>query len=60
VWQAYYNNPEKYQSSTAAAVAAQKAAISKLAHPSTWDEVGGSAAEKAQKMEKAAACAGLN
>ena len=53
--QTYYNNPEKYVSSTEAAVAAQRAAISRLAHPSTWDEVPGDGPEKARKMEKAAA-----
>jgi hypothetical protein len=53
--QAYYNNPDKYASSTTAAIDAQRAAITRLAHPSTWDEVSGSAAEKARKMEKAAA-----
>ena len=51
----FYNNPDKYVSSTAAAVAAQRAAINNLARPSTWDEVGGNAVEKARKMEKAAA-----
>ena len=53
--QTYYNNPDKYRASTEAAVAAQKAAISKLANPNTWDEVQGNALEKARKMEKAAA-----
>jgi len=53
--QSYFNNPDKYQSSTAAAVAAQRAAISRLAHPSTWDETTGNGIEKARKMEKAAA-----
>ena len=55
--QSFYNNPEKYANSTAAAVAAQRMAISRLANPSTWDEVGGDGPEKARKMEKAAACA---
>jgi len=53
--QAHYNNPEKFRESTAAAVAAQRHVITKLAQPSTWDEVGGDGAEKARKMEKAAA-----
>ena len=53
--QGHFNNPDKYVSSTEAAVAAQRVALSKLAHPSTWDEVTGGAAEKARKMEKAAA-----
>ena len=36
-------------------MAAQKAAISKLGQPSTWEDVTGDPAEKARKMEKAAA-----
>ena len=53
--QNYYNNPDKFQSANAAAITAQKAAISKLANPGTWEEVHGNALEKARKMEKAAA-----
>jgi hypothetical protein len=52
--QNYYNNPDKFQASTAATVAAQNAAISRLANPEMWNEVGGNAMEKARKMEKAA------
>lgn len=53
--QSYFNNPEKYRASTAAAVDAQRQALSRLAHPSTWDDVAGAPEEKARKMEKAAA-----
>ncbi len=53
--QSYYNNPDKFRASTTAAVDAQRQALSRLAHPSTWDEVSGDTAEKARKMEKAAA-----
>ena len=53
--QSYYNNPEKFGASTSAAVDAQRQALSRLAHPSTWEEVIGDPAEKARKMEKAAA-----
>ena len=52
--QSYYNNPEKYRASTAAAVDAQRQALSRLAHPATWDDVSGDGAEKAKKMERAA------
>jgi hypothetical protein len=53
--QSYYNNPDKFGASTSAAVDAQRQALSRLAHPSTWEEVIGDPAEKARKMEKAAA-----
>ena len=53
--QGYYSNPDKYQYSTAAAIEAQRFALSRLVYPDTWDEVGGNAAEKARKMERTAA-----
>ena len=51
----YFNNPDKYDASTAAAVAAQREVLSRLAHPSMWDEVTGDGPERARKMERAAA-----
>jgi hypothetical protein len=51
----YYNDPEKLATSTAAAVAAQRQTLTRLAHPSTWAEVEGDGAEKALRMQKAAA-----
>ena len=50
-----FNHPDKFGAFTAEAVAAQRHAIAKLAHPSTWSDAHGTDVERARAMHRAAA-----